>query len=266
MTGHDRRGSASTTSAGLDLDPTMRVERAVAGPHRPPDWEDARFLERFWFDADAQRAPIGLLSGGERRRLQLRAHAARPSRTCCCSTSPPTTSTSTRCGCSRTSLEDWPGAVVVVSHDRAFLERTVTDVLVIDEQHPRPRVPGGYAAWEAERRAARVRGRATAASTGGAGRSRRGPPTAAARRRRDGDQPRLPAVRRPRRWAGDSATPSGSWAPSSGDTSGWARSWRARATTARRWPGSGPSWRRWTPSWAAVEQQWLELAEQLEGS
>ena len=28
-------------------------------------------MERFWFDADAQRAPIGLLSGGERRRLQL---------------------------------------------------------------------------------------------------------------------------------------------------------------------------------------------------
>jgi len=49
---------------GRELDPTMRVETAVAGPHQAPDWEDARFLERFWFDADAQRAPIGLLSGG----------------------------------------------------------------------------------------------------------------------------------------------------------------------------------------------------------
>ena len=50
-------------------------------------------------------------------------------------------------------LEDWPGAVVVVSHDRAFLERTVTDVLVIDDAHPGRRVPGGFGAWETARRA-----------------------------------------------------------------------------------------------------------------
>jgi ATP-binding cassette subfamily F protein uup len=47
-------------------------------------------------------------------------------------------------------LEDWPGAVVVVSHDRAFLERTVTDVLAIDAERPGRRVPGGFAAWEAQ--------------------------------------------------------------------------------------------------------------------
>ena len=49
----------------------MRVRDAVAGPHRSTRRSDAHLLERFWFDADAQRAPIGLLSGGERRRLQL---------------------------------------------------------------------------------------------------------------------------------------------------------------------------------------------------
>ena len=87
---------------GVELDPAMRVEQAVAGPTRRPDWEDARFLERFWFDADAQRAPIGLLSGGERRRLQLVLTLRARSRTCCCSTSRRTTSTSTRCACSRT--------------------------------------------------------------------------------------------------------------------------------------------------------------------
>ena len=32
-------------------------------------------------------------------------------------------------------LDDWPGALVVVSHDRAFLERTVADVIVIDDDH-----------------------------------------------------------------------------------------------------------------------------------
>jgi ATP-binding cassette subfamily F protein uup len=29
-------------------------------------------------------------------------------------------------------LDDWPGALIVVSHDRAFLERTVADVMVMD--------------------------------------------------------------------------------------------------------------------------------------
>jgi ATP-binding cassette subfamily F protein uup len=48
-------------------------------------------------------------------------------------------------------LDDWPGAVVVVSHDRAFLERTVTDVLAIDDRRPGRRVPGGFAAWEGQR-------------------------------------------------------------------------------------------------------------------
>ena len=78
-----------------------------------------------------------------------------PSPTCCCSTSRPTTSTSTRCGSWRTCWRTGPGRVVVVSHDRAFLERTVTDVIVIDDEHPGRRVPGGYAAWEAERRTRR---------------------------------------------------------------------------------------------------------------
>jgi ATP-binding cassette subfamily F protein uup len=49
----------------------MRVRDAVAGPARNADWSDAALLERFWFDGDAQWAPIGTLSGGERRRLQL---------------------------------------------------------------------------------------------------------------------------------------------------------------------------------------------------
>jgi ATP-binding cassette subfamily F protein uup len=43
----------------------------------------------------------------------------------------------------------------VVSHDRAFLERTVTDVVVLDERTPGRRLPGGYAKWEEARRAAR---------------------------------------------------------------------------------------------------------------
>src|SRR5690606_24032462 len=55
-------------------------------------------------------------------------------------------------------LEDWPGALVVVSHDRAFLERTVDDVVVLDGEGRAGRRPGGYAAWEQERREGRTSG------------------------------------------------------------------------------------------------------------
>ena len=45
-------------------------------------------------------------------------------------------------------LENYPGAVVVVSHDRAFLERTVDDVIVFDGTGAVSRLPGGYEAYE----------------------------------------------------------------------------------------------------------------------
>jgi len=137
---------------GRDLDSAMTVEKAVAGPTRHPDWEDARFLERFWFDADAQRAPIGLLSGGERRRLQL-VLTLRQKPNVLLLDEPTNDLDLDTLRVLEDVLEDWPGAVVVVSHDRAFLERTVTDVLVIDEHHPGRRIPGGFGGWEAARRA-----------------------------------------------------------------------------------------------------------------
>ena len=82
-------------------------------------------LERFGFTGDKLTARLGDLSGGERRRFQLLSCCC-PSPTCCSSTSPPTTSTSTPSTWSRTSSTRWPGTLVVVSHDRYFLER-VTD-------------------------------------------------------------------------------------------------------------------------------------------
>ncbi len=48
-------------------------------------------------------------------------------------------------------LDEWPGAVVAISHDRTFLDRTVDDVLVIDDGRAR-RWPGGYAGWLEDRR------------------------------------------------------------------------------------------------------------------
>ena len=64
-------------------------------------------------------------------------------------------------------LEDWPGALVAVSHDRAFLERVMTDVIVVDESTRAGRVPGGFAAWLETRRANRRRGHAATRTESG---------------------------------------------------------------------------------------------------
>jgi ATP-binding cassette subfamily F protein uup len=147
---------------GRDLDLGARVRDVVAGPTRQPDWEDARFLERFWFDGDAQWAPVGLLSGGERRRLQL-VLTLRDKPNVLFLDEPTNDLDLDTLRTLEDVLESWPGAVVVVSHDRAFLERTVTDVVALDDEHAVERLPGGYAGWDAvRRRRAPTSGRATA--------------------------------------------------------------------------------------------------------
>jgi len=47
-------------------------------------------------------------------------------------------------------LDDWPGTLVVVSHDRAFLDRTVDQVLAVEHGGVRM-VRGGYEGWRKER-------------------------------------------------------------------------------------------------------------------
>ncbi|MDQ1423310.1 MAG: transport system ATP-binding/permease protein [Acidimicrobiaceae bacterium] len=145
-------GYADQTSSSLDPDAIVR--ELVAGPHRQPDWEDRALLERFWFDSTAQYAPIRMLSGGERRRLLI---------VMVLSTKPnllvldePTNDLDLdTLRALEAFLDDWPGALVVASHDRAFLDRTVDHVLAVDTDSANVRrVPGGVAGWLRERRSA----------------------------------------------------------------------------------------------------------------
>ncbi len=151
---------------GRTLDPNQRVRDAVTGGHREADWADAALMEAFWFDGDAQWAPIGLLSGGERRRLQLLLTLAeRPN--VLLLDEPTNDLDLDTLRQLEDFLDDWPGALVVVSHDRAFLERTVADVIVLDGTGSASRRPGGYAAYEQERRDRRGGGRKLSDSGGG---------------------------------------------------------------------------------------------------
>jgi ATP-binding cassette subfamily F protein uup len=136
---------------GVTLDPNQRVRDAVAGPDRTPDHEDARLMDRFWFVGETQWARIGELSGGERRRLQLVLTLARKPNVLLLD-EPTNDLDLDTLRALEDLLEDWPGAVVVVSHDRAFLERTVDQVLAMEPGRPTGLVRGGYAGWLEERR------------------------------------------------------------------------------------------------------------------
>jgi ATP-binding cassette subfamily F protein uup len=107
-------------------------------------------MERFWFDGDAQWAEIGTLSGGERRRLQLlMVLVAQPN--VLLLDEPTNDLDLDTLRALEDFLDDWPGALVVVSHDRTFLDRTVEEVLALDGLGGAALVRGGYAGWIASR-------------------------------------------------------------------------------------------------------------------
>jgi ATP-binding cassette subfamily F protein uup len=136
---------------GRDLDPDQRVREAVAGKAAQPGWEQVRLMERFRFDSDLQWATIGTLSGGERRRLQLL--LALTSFPNVLLLDEPTNDLDLdTLRALEDFLEAWPGSLVIVSHDRALLERTAEEALVLDGHGGAAHAPGGYAQYEEARR------------------------------------------------------------------------------------------------------------------
>ena len=131
---------------GASLDPAATVQEVVAGPHRTPgSLDDVALMQRFWFTGALPYSPVAALSGGERRRLQLLAVlAAKPN---VLLLDEPTNDLDLD---TLRTLEDfldgWPGTLVVVSHDRAFLDRTVETVVAVGPDGVAP-VPGGIDGW-----------------------------------------------------------------------------------------------------------------------
>jgi ABC transport system ATP-binding/permease protein len=118
-----------------ELDPDQRVREAVEEIRlriRVGDRElsAGQLLERLGFTAERQRTKVGDLSGGERRRVQmLRLLMDEPN---VLLLDEPTNDLDIE---TLTELEDlldgWPGTLVVVSHDRYFLERVTEHVVAL---------------------------------------------------------------------------------------------------------------------------------------
>ncbi|WP_420452642.1 ABC-F family ATP-binding cassette domain-containing protein [Ilumatobacter sp.] len=138
------------------LDPDLTVRRTVAGPLREPDHTDTALLERFWFDSTAQHAPVRMLSGGEKRRLQLVMVLARQPNLLVLDEPTNDLDLDTLRSLEEF-LDGWSGALVVASHDRAFLDRVADHVLAIEPDGEVRRVPGGVSGWLDERTTSRGR-------------------------------------------------------------------------------------------------------------
>jgi ATP-binding cassette subfamily F protein 3 len=137
-----------------DLDPARRAIDAVWDEH-PHETEEAMrsYLARFAFRGDEVFAGISGLSGGEKGRLTL-AVVMRQRHNLLLLDEPTNHLDLDSREALEESLEDFPGSIVLVSHDRAFIDRLATRVLDLRGGRAVP-FDGNYtetAAARAERR------------------------------------------------------------------------------------------------------------------
>jgi ATP-binding cassette subfamily F protein uup len=110
------------------------------------------YLEDFLFTPERTRSPARYLSGGERNRLLLARLFSKPSNVLVLDE--PTNDLDAE---TLDLLEDlivgYPGTVLLVSHDRAFLNNVVTNTLVFEGNAHVREYSGGYDDWLDQRRA-----------------------------------------------------------------------------------------------------------------
>jgi len=108
------------------------------------------YLEDFLFPAERARAKVSALSGGERNRLLLARLFARPANLLVLD-EPTNDLDIDTLELLEQLLQDYPGTVILVSHDRAFLDNVVTQSVVFEGEGRLTEIVGGYADWLAWR-------------------------------------------------------------------------------------------------------------------
>ena len=166
LTGELQPDSGTVTSAktltGIVIDqqrklmePGKRVRDVLANGG---DWIDVRgskkhikgYLKEFLFDPRLADAPIGSLSGGERSRLLLAREFARQANLLVLD-EPTNDLDLETLDLLQEVIADYDGTVLIVSHDRDFLDRTVTITLGLGGSGEVDVVAGGYEDWVRKR-------------------------------------------------------------------------------------------------------------------
>ena len=147
--------------AGEDFDPTVKAIdyiRHISQEIQTPEGTltAAQMMEKFLFPADLQYTEIGRLSGGERRRLYLlRVLMEAPN---VLVLDEPTNDLDIETlAVLEDYLEQFPGVVIAVSHDRYFLDKLMNHVFVLAGNGEVRHYTGGYADYRADVAAERQR-------------------------------------------------------------------------------------------------------------
>ncbi len=103
----------------------------------------ASYMKDFLFQPEQRLTPLRVLSGGERARLMLARALAKPSNVLVLD-EPTNDLDLETLDLLQELLADYPGTVLLVSHDRDFLDRVVTSVLAPDDNGHWTEFAGGY--------------------------------------------------------------------------------------------------------------------------
>ncbi|WP_202843630.1 ATP-binding cassette domain-containing protein [Luteimonas saliphila] len=147
----DSRNALENVAEGRDFIEVNGSRRHVVG-----------YLQDFLFTPERARAPITRLSGGERNRLLLARLFAQPSNLLVMDE--PTNDLDVETlELLEELLGDYPGTLLLVSHDRDFLDNVVTSALVLEGEGRLGEYVGGYSDWLRQRPSAATQ--AVAAAT-----------------------------------------------------------------------------------------------------
>ncbi|NOG70910.1 ABC-F family ATP-binding cassette domain-containing protein [Roseicella sp. DB1501] len=138
------------------LDPTSSLQAALTGDNGDQVEVGGQrrhvigYMKDFLFLPDQARTAVGVLSGGERGRLMLARALARPSNLLVLD-EPTNDLDLETLDLLEELLADYQGTVLVVSHDRDFLDRVCTSVIVAEGEGRWQEYAGGYTDMVAQR-------------------------------------------------------------------------------------------------------------------